>query len=215
MTSDLVHPVGVMATRGITWPALVLFGLSWGTFLAGIILLQLNCNDGTTGQGTAQVPQTSTPDNLDTMGTTGVWGFSGRVLPCTRLFRFYWFMIAFGLVTLVGAAIAGLGRRGLRRARPFFVGMFAVNAVLFMIASEAMWTAYDVNPLSGTTGLRVAIAGAIATAAAAIFVMLAAGTDWEHRSRRHAGRDPHAAPRYHHDAGAPYGGQGGAYGSQT
>lgn len=41
------------------------------------------------------------------------------MLPCTRLLRFQWFMIAFLLVTLVGAVIASGPKHGLRSSRPF------------------------------------------------------------------------------------------------
>ena len=52
------------------------------------------------------------------------------------------FMVAFGFVTLVGAAIAAFPRRGIRSSRPFWVGLFAINAVLFMLASEAILAAW-------------------------------------------------------------------------
>jgi hypothetical protein len=41
-------------------------------------------------------------------------------VPCTRLFRFYWFIIAFLFVTLVGAFIAAAPKYGLASSRPFW-----------------------------------------------------------------------------------------------
>lgn len=41
------------------------------------------------------------------------------ILPCNRLFRFAWFIIAFGLVTLVGACVAAVPKYGLRSSRSF------------------------------------------------------------------------------------------------
>jgi hypothetical protein len=50
-------------------------------------------------------------------------------------------MVAFGFVTLLGIAVTAVPRHGISCSRPFWVGMFTINALLFMIASEAMLAA--------------------------------------------------------------------------
>jgi hypothetical protein len=45
--------------------------------------------------------------------------------------------VAFLFVTLLGAFIAAGPKHGLSSSRPFWIGMFAINTLLFMIASEA------------------------------------------------------------------------------
>jgi len=47
------------------------------------------------------------------------------------------FIIAFLFVTLLGALIAAGPKYGLSSSRPFWIGMFAINALLYMLASEA------------------------------------------------------------------------------
>jgi hypothetical protein len=105
-----------MLTRALSWPALVFTFATWAVFLAGIACLQHNCNDGTTGAGTSQVP---TPAAANTFGSSGLFGFSSA-LPCARFFRFWWFVMAFEFVTLVGAFIAAAPKYGLASSRPFW-----------------------------------------------------------------------------------------------
>lgn len=186
-----------MLTRAMSWPALTFTFATWIIFLAGIACLQHNCSDGTTGRGTAQAPFNAFPDNLNTFGTSGIFGWSGNVLPCARLFRFFWFMIAFLFITLVGAFIASGPKYGLQNSRSFWVGMFAVNTLLFMIASEATLAALDSSPFSRGRPLncmRTAAAGAIMTVFGTIFLLLSIGTDWE--GRRGRGADDHKGTTY-------------------
>ncbi|GBF99279.1 membrane transporter [Raphidocelis subcapitata] len=177
-----------MMTRVLSWPTLLFTFATWAVFLAGIACLQHNCADGTTGTG--QVPYGSTP-STSTFGLNGVFGWSPTV-PCTRLFRFYWFIIAFLFVTLLGAFIAAAPKYGLSSSRPFWIGMFSLNALLYMIASEAMLSALDVTTF--TVGqpqscMRTAAAGAIMTVAGCIFLLLTIGTDWENRGRHRTGEE--------------------------
>ncbi|KIZ01832.1 hypothetical protein MNEG_6128 [Monoraphidium neglectum] len=209
-------------TRVMSWPALVFTFCTWVVFLAGIASLQRTCADGTTGLGQTQartitallrpgrdpgccVPYQAAPDNLNTFGTQGIFGWSGSVLPCLRLFRFYWFMIAFLLVTLLGAFVASGPKYGLSSSRPFWIGMFTINTLLFMIASEATLAALDSSPFSSgqpLMSMRTAAAGAIMTVVGCIFLLLTIGTDWENRRGR-AGVAKTTGPGYAGQQGLP------------
>lgn len=136
----------------------------------------------------------------NTMGVAGVFGWSAG-LPCARLFRFWWFLVAWGLVTLIGGFVASGPRYGLRRGRPFWIGMFAVSAVLFMLASDATLSVLDVSSFAGDACTKVAVAGSIASAATSVLLLMSIGTDWEGRRRGYGGRGPHGR-----------GGRGGGYG---
>lgn len=175
-----------MLTRVLSMPAILFSLVTWAIFLAGIACLQHNCVDGTTGlSSTTGVPFGSTPSS-NTFGVDRTFGWSSNV-PCTRFFRFYWFIIAFLFVTLLGALIAAGPKYGLSSSRPFWIGMFAINALLYMLASEATLAALDVTTFTSGRPLhcmRTAAAGAIMSVVGCIFMLLAIGTDWENRTGR-------------------------------
>ena len=114
-------------------------------------------------------------------------GFSAGPVPCTRFYRFYWFMMAFELITILGAMITALTHWGLHHSRPFWIGMFSIATLLFMIASEAFLAGLDADAYGSVGGshlarMRTAAAGAIMTVVANILLLLALGTDWEGRT---------------------------------
>lgn len=63
---------------------------------------------------------------------------SSRALPIAQPHRF---IVAFSLVSFLGAFITAGPLHGLSSGRSFWIGMFTINTLLFMIASEATWAA--------------------------------------------------------------------------
>lgn len=178
-------------THSLTWPFLLLSLASLTVFMAGLAATQQQC--GTYGmpgitQGLGSQAASSSP--------TGVFGMSTGYRDCVRLHRFYWFSWAFVLATLLGILITAVLNWGLHHSRPFWIGMLAVSTILMMIASEAFLSFTDlvegINPagVADNTGdgvdnwirrFRTAAAGAIITTAFLVLLMMAIGTDWEHR----------------------------------
>lgn len=183
-------------TKGLSWPFLILALATWAVFLAGVASLQNICADGTTGTSAggdtaAGALQSIRGMNRNTGGLENTWGFSAGPVPCARLYRFYWFMVAFQFVVLVGAMITAATAWGLHYSRPFWIGMFSIATLLMMIASEAFLAGLDADRYSGgdhLTRMRLAAAGAIMTAAANIFLLFSIGTDWEGRKNRTPGK---------------------------
>jgi hypothetical protein len=62
----------------------------WVIFTAGLAALQHQCNNGPYGR-----PNGSTVG--DTAYLNGVSGFSSAVLPCSKVYRWSWFCMAFEL----------------------------------------------------------------------------------------------------------------------
>jgi uncharacterized spore protein YtfJ len=194
-------------TKGLTWPFLLLALATWAVFLGGLASLQNVCNDYTTqygdqrgAPGGAGAGGTGNPNalanvqgqSLNTAGLLNVFGFSAGPVPCTRFYRFYWFMMAFELIIILGAMVTAVTRLGLHYSRPFWIGMFSIATLLFMIASEAFLAGLDADAYGSIGGtnlarMRTAAAGAIMTVAANIFVLFAIGTDWE--GRKGTGKD--------------------------
>lgn len=152
-------------------PLLLLAWLSWGCYTAGLAALQNQCNDGQSAIGTAA-------QNTAYLG--GVSGFSATVLPCSKVYRWSWFIMAFEFVVLLATSIAVmLGR--LWHARLAMLSMFAVATLLFMLMTESSLTIFSVNPWyeGGTWRHRanVFFAGAICTVFFNIAIILAMGID--------------------------------------
>jgi hypothetical protein len=104
---------------------------------------------------------------------------------CHRMFRFYWFIFAFVMATLLGLLITSVMKVGLHFSRPFWVGMVTISIVLMMIASEfflgfdnafdaipgGFWPDWLHNPW------RAATAGAIMSVVSLVLLLLAVGTE--------------------------------------
>lgn len=163
---------------------LLLFALvCWVVYIAGLASSQASCTDGTTG---AASPLRGLPNQLNTFGLNSVHGFSANVLPCSTVFRFFWFIAAWEFVVVLAALITTPMRAGLHITRPFWVGMFAISTVLFMLASDAFLSgvsAVDGVNNSAVRRMQTTAAGAILTTVANVFLLLAIGTEWE----RHTG----------------------------
>jgi hypothetical protein len=99
------------------------------------------------------------------------------------MFRFYWFIFAFVMATLLGLAIAAAVKMALHFSRPFWVGMVTISALLMMIASE-FFLGHD-NAFDSTGGWapwlhnrwRLATAGAIMSVVSLVLLLLAIGTE--------------------------------------
>eukprot|EP00878_Enallax_costatus_P012157 GHUV01012694.1.p1 GENE.GHUV01012694.1~~GHUV01012694.1.p1 ORF type:complete len:189 (+),score=47.36 GHUV01012694.1:123-689(+) len=161
-------------TKGLTWPFLIFTFLSLIVFLAGLAAVQHNCTDrfGFTG------PTTSSAFNLSAPLTE----------TCSRIFRFHWFTLAFVGITLLGMMVAAAMGAGLHYSRPFWIGMLAVSTVLMMIMCETFVGMQRIEEfLPWESAIDAILAGAIATTVGLVLLMMAVGTDWEHRR----GHDSH------------------------
>uniref|UniRef100_A0A7S0RD99 Uncharacterized protein n=1 Tax=Chlamydomonas leiostraca TaxID=1034604 RepID=A0A7S0RD99_9CHLO len=133
--------------------ALPLVGLTfctWAVYLGGLASLQDDCS-------TEQV------ESLDS-----VWGLSA--LPCSKVFRFHWFIMSWEVVVVAMLAVAAVTGK-LASMRTSFVGLFAISTLLYIEASNTFLTAQSAT----VTGqyfqegqpehrLRTITAGAIMTA---------------------------------------------------
>ncbi|KAF8071359.1 hypothetical protein HT031_001443 [Scenedesmus sp. PABB004] len=113
---------------------------------------------------------------------------------CSHALRFWWFVFAFVFATLLGLLLTTALRTALHFSRPFWIGMLAVCTVLMMMASEAFLALTGATLGGGAAApggwlhrVRAATAGAIAAVASLVLLMMAVGTDWEHRAGH--GRD--------------------------
>jgi hypothetical protein len=170
--------------KSMAIPFLLLLLASWAVYTGGLAATQAACVDGTTGmgpQGRAGEPGV-TSAALNTDQLQGTWGYSASVLPCSTLYRFYWFIVAFVLVmTLVCLAVALAPGVGLAATRAFWTSVLAIIAVLFMIASEAHLAALSSPGFAETSPrrrMRTAAAGAIMGTVFAILSMMAVGSKW-------------------------------------
>lgn len=165
--------------KALSIPLLLFALVAWCVYLAGLAASQAACQDGTTGE---RSPLRGLPNNLNTFGLGSVHGFSGNVLPCSNVFRFFWFIAAWEFVVIVAALVTAPMRAGLHYSRAFWVGMFAISTVLFMLASDAFLTgvsAVDTFGISAQRRMQTAAAGAIISTVANVFVLLAIGTEWD------------------------------------
>lgn len=176
--------------KSMAIPFLLLLLGSWAVYTAGLASVQASCVDGTTGQGPggrAGEPGVAQSPTLNTDQLQSTFGYSASVLPCSMLYRFYWFIVAFVLVmTLACLAIALAPGVGLAATRAFWTSTLAIIAVLFMIASEAHLAALS-SPgfleVSPRRRMRTAAAGSIMGVVFAILSMMAVGSVWgEERS---------------------------------
>lgn len=109
---------------------------------------------------------------------------AGASSTCSRMLRFYWFIFAFVLVTLLGLLICASLRLALHWSRPFWVGMLSICTLLMMIACEFFLGAG--NALDSTGGWaggwmhtrwRTATAGAIMSVVSLVLLLMAIGTE--------------------------------------
>lgn len=188
--------------KSMAIPFLVLLLAAWALYTAGLASVQASCTDGTTGRGpggrAGEPGVASASPTLNTDQLSSTFGFSAGVLVCSTLYRFYWFIVAFVLVmTLVALVVAMTPGVGLAATRPFWTSVFAIIAVLFMIASEAHLAALSSPGYAEETPrrrMRTAAAGAIIGVVFSILSMMAIGSVW---GDERAAMSPVAAPVGH------------------
>eukprot|EP00879_Flechtneria_rotunda_P000023 GHRR01000037.1.p1 GENE.GHRR01000037.1~~GHRR01000037.1.p1 ORF type:complete len:220 (+),score=52.13 GHRR01000037.1:233-892(+) len=197
-------------TKGLTFPLAILAFLSLIVYLAGLAAMQRECYatgfpliQNNPGLSTPRAQSTNdnsavgvagAPAGVNLLGNsspTGVFGMSNGSGNCTTVFRWYWFTFAFVLVTLLGLLVTAGTGLGLHFSRPFWIGMVTISTLLMMIASEAFLAFTNGAESLGLFGywvnsLRCTAAGAIISVAFLVLLLMAIGTDWEHR--RGAGR---------------------------
>jgi hypothetical protein len=144
-------------------PVLGLTVASWAVFLGGLAALQHSCSDDDTGFGTADLGL--------------VDGFSGNALPCSNVYRFWWFIVAFEFVLVVLLALTAIGGKAFS-TRGAFIGLFAVATMLYILAAQAFLTMLSVSSYkhgSAVHKTRAATAGAIMTAFCNCLLLIALG----------------------------------------
>jgi len=100
------------------WPLVGLVFCTWAVSLGGLAALQSSCvdTDTTVAKGTGQM--------------RGVRGVSADILDCTKVFRYYWFIISYEVVCIFGLAYAlSVGIYG--KTRLAFLAMFAVAVCMY------------------------------------------------------------------------------------
>jgi hypothetical protein len=171
--------------KSMAIPFLLLLLGSWAVYTAGLAAVQASCVDGTTGTaagspGGRDPGIAGAPLNTDQLQST--WGYSASVLPCSTLYRFYWFIVAFALVMVLTCLIVALAPGvGLAATRAFWTSILAIIAMLFMIASEAHLAALSSQGFAETSPrrrMRTAAAGAIMGVIFSILSMMAVGSRW-------------------------------------
>lgn len=149
--------------------ALPLVGLTfctWAVYLGGLASLQSDCD----------------AEQLSSVG--GVWGLSSG-LPCSKVFRFHWFIMSWEVVMVALLAVAAVTGK-LNSMRTSFVGLFSIGTLLYIEASNTFLTAQS----RGVTGdffqsgqsehrLRTTIAGAIMTATMNAIIVAVVGVNEE------------------------------------
>lgn len=96
----------------------------------------------------------------------GVWGLSAG-LPCSKVFRFHWFIMSWELVMVALLAVATVTGK-LNSMRTSLVGLFSISTLLFIEASNTFLTA-ESRSVTGSefqsgqpqNRLRTVIAGSI------------------------------------------------------
>jgi len=135
---------------------------TWAVSIAGLASLQNGCNEDPAGV------------------MAGVEKFSSPMLTCGKLYRYWWFVVSFEIVSIIGLVIANL-LGAVRSQKASWAGIFSVLLLLYISMADAFLTAQDL-PVSNATATsvgraRVITAGSIMTCVANAFIVLALGTE--------------------------------------
>jgi len=146
----------------LLWATVLLAFASWVVSIGSLATLQEACiGDATNGSGG--------------YGTTR--GFSSSVLSCAKIYRFYWFIVAFEIVVLLGAALAH-SMNVFSKYRVAVIGLMSIATLLYIEMTDAFLTGKD-KPRYVADELEdralSMIAGCIMTATANFFFLLVAG----------------------------------------
>lgn len=136
-------------------PAAAITFATWAVYVGGLASLQSDCD----------------VDGLTTRG------LSDPMLPCSKAYRYNWFVLSWEFVIvmiLAGAAVSGK----LAHARTALVGLFAVGTMLYIDVSNQFLNGQSIDYYTDGTPLhriRTVTAGAIMTALMNAVVILIVG----------------------------------------
>jgi len=149
--------------RPSTGAALFLAFCGWVVFTAGLAAMQHDCP----ASGGA------------TSGIAAIRGYSS-VLGCNRLFRYYWWIMAYEFVIIIGATSA-VASPIFHQNKLLWIALFTIAAMLYIQASDTFLTTTETGYWNGPGYHRSACtaAGAIITAAANFLVLIAMAS-WLH-----------------------------------
>jgi len=112
----------------------------------------------------------------------GVQAFSGSVLSCGKVYRYWWFVVSLELVVII-ALIVVAATGALRSQRASWIGVMSVATVLYISMTEAFYTAEatDEARANGELGPRgrTSTAGALMTALMNCVIIISLGTKSE------------------------------------
>ncbi|KAI8462350.1 MAG: hypothetical protein J3K34DRAFT_191904 [Monoraphidium minutum] len=166
-----------------TLPIVALTFLTWAVALGGLGSLQAVCVEPYSNTG----------------HLSGIRGFSPVPLNCTRLFSYYWFVIALQFIVVCGLALTIVGGR-IKAMRLAWTGLLAVATVLCIQSSDSFLAVTEVQHYQ--SGLeqhtsRATAAGFIMTAILNFLLIFTVGAegDAECAACHPAGKGQHAEER--------------------
>jgi len=153
------------------WPLVGLVFCTWAVSLGGLASLQDNCNDATVAAAGSNL--------LGTAGLAGVRGISASVLDCTKVYRYYWFIISYEIVIIFGLAYA-LATGIYATTRLAFLSLFAVASLLYMQTADTSLAIENINIFTVEQPLhrgRTLTAGSITTAVLNVVLVFVLGLE--------------------------------------
>uniref|UniRef100_A0A383WE48 Pali-domain-containing protein n=1 Tax=Tetradesmus obliquus TaxID=3088 RepID=A0A383WE48_TETOB len=136
---------GFAAIRSALGAFLSLAFMAWILSLIGLAGLQRSCYDiSTLGQATSGLSTggESTSPFASNLALTGIRGLN-RSLQCSDVYRYYWFMLAFELVTLIGLSV--LAAVGLLAASALsWLAWLTVLTLLFIQGADTFLAIKDI-----------------------------------------------------------------------
>jgi len=148
----------------ILWTAVLFMFAGWVTTIGSLATLQEACIE-TAADGNG--------------GYNGVRGFSSSILTCTKVYRYYWFIVGFEIVLILATALAHSLNK-FRKYRFALIGLFIVATLLYIEMTDSFLTGtqksrYAVDELQDRANAMVA--GCIINSVANFYFLLVAG--WE------------------------------------
>jgi chloride channel 7 len=146
----------VLKSLFVVMPIVGLVFATWVVSLAGLASLQAKCS---------------------ATSYLGVRGFNAGILPCSKIYRYYWFIVAFEFLLICGLALSTITGM-LRKSRLSWLGLFAVATLLYIQATDSFLTAESIGRYKHGQlkhRARTATAGFLMTAIANILTVVALG----------------------------------------
>jgi len=152
------------------WPLVALVFCTWSISLGGLASLQDNCNDTTNAAAAA---------GTGTAGLLGVRGVSASILDCTKVFRYYWFIISYEIVIIFALAYV-LATKKYEATRLAFLALYGVASLLYMQTADTALAIENVSNYQNDQPLhrgRTLTAGAITTAVLNLVLVFVLGLE--------------------------------------